>query len=136
MKLNELLNEELPLIQFKYTDQKHDKHPKVKVLDFNYKGIKGQKTYGKRHDVLGFNYNYFKDKKKDKQAIDDIDSFARMLNADNKEKYKRIKDFYPDAIKHIRRYKKSSIKDLKMKKGLLWYPASWAEAEKKDKEIK
>ena len=130
MNLNELLNEELPLIQFKYTNTKNDKYPKVKVLDFNYKGIKGQKTYGQRHDVLGFNHNYFRDKKKDGQAIDDIHSFAELLKADNKEKYKRIKDFYPDALKYIRRYKKSNIKELKMKKGALWYPADWVEAEK------
>ena len=64
MNLNELLNEELPLIQFKYTNTKNDKYPKVKVLDFNYKGIKGQKTYGQRHDVLGFNYNYLETRKK------------------------------------------------------------------------
>lgn len=133
MNLNELLNEELPLIQFKYTNTKNDKYPKVKVLDFNYKGIKGQKTYGQRHDVLGFNHNYFRDKKKDGQAIDDIHSFAEFLKADNKEKYKRIKDFYPDALKYIRRYKKSNIKELKIKKGALWYPADWKEAEvKKD----
>lgn len=134
MKLEELLNEDLALIKFKYLNTKNNKYPRVKVLDFNYKGVKGQKTYCQRHDVLGFNVNYFKDKKQGSLALDDIDSFARLLKADKKEKYQRIKDFYPDAIPYIRRYQKKFIKKLKIKKGLLWYPADWAEAEAKDKQ--
>lgn len=135
MKLKELLNEELPLIKFKYGNYKKDKTPKVQVLDFNYPGIKGQKTYGQREDILGFNVNYFKEKKTGKEAIDDIDTFARLIKADNKEKYQRIKDFYPDALPYIRRYKKKHIKKLKLKKGKLWEPADWVDCEEYDKDL-
>lgn len=135
MKLKELLNEELPLIKFKYQNYKKDKYPRVKVLDFNYPGIKGQKTYKQRKDILGFNLNYFKEKKKGKEAIDDIDTFARLIYADKKEKYQRIKGFYPDALPYIRRYKKKDIKKLKLKKGSLWVPTNWADCEKHDKEL-
>jgi hypothetical protein len=135
MKLEELLNEDLPLIKFKYENSKHNKVPRVKVLDFHYKGAEGQKSFGKSDDLLGFNTNYFKDKKKGKDAIDDIDSFARLLKADNKEKYQRIKDFYPDAIPYIRRYKKEHIKKLRLKKGFLWHPANWEDCEEYGREI-
>lgn len=145
MKLEEaLLTESLPLIKFKYVDWKNTlklpnkrlaKTPRVQVLDLKYPGRKGQKTYGQREDVLGFNINYYKERRKGKDALDDIDSFARLLRADNKEKYKRIKDFYPDAIPYIRRYKKNSIVNLKVKKGLLWSPTSWDELEKINKEM-
>jgi hypothetical protein len=135
MKLKKLLNEELPLIKFNYKNYKKDKSPKVQVLDFNYPGIKGQKTYGQREDILGFNTNYYKEKRFGKEAIDDIDTFARLIKADNKEKYQRIKDFYPDALPYIRRYQKKHIKKLKLKKGRLWEPVDWSDCEDYNKDL-
>jgi len=103
MKFQELyeeitLNEDAVLVKFKYDNFKQDPNPKVKVLDFEYPGQKGQKSYGKRSDVLGFNVNYYENKKYAMRAIDEIDSFARLLSANKEEKYKRIKYFFPDAL--------------------------------------
>ena len=70
--------------------------------------------------------------------IDDIvlSSFCPNTNkVDKKEKYQRIKDFYPDALPYIRRYKKKHIKKLKLKKGKLWEPADWTDCEDYDKEL-
>jgi len=66
--------------------------------------------------------------------LDEIDSFARMLSAKNKEKYKRIKDFYPEATKYIRRYNKDHIENLKSKQGLFWKKSDFSSLSKKDKE--
>ncbi len=114
------LYEDLQLIKFKYDNFKQDPTPKVKVLDYEYPGIVGQKTYGTRKDLLGFNINYFKNPQYAKRAIDEIDGFARMLSADNKEKYSRLKYFYPEVVKHLRRYNREHIKNLKSK-GIIFY---------------
>lgn len=114
------LNEALQYVKFHYDNYKHDKRPRVKVLDFMYPGQPHQKTYGKRNDLLGWNINYFSNKRYARRAVDEIDSFARLLSANNKEKYNRIKYFYPEQSKFIRRYMKKHIKYIKRKKGILW----------------
>lgn len=132
MKAKKLLTE-AEFIKFHYTNYKNNKNPKVKVLDFEYKGRKGQKTYGQTDDILGYNINYFKNKKKARKSIEEIDSFARMLSANKKEKYSRMKDFYPESVKHIRRYKKEHIKNLKYKDGWRWKKTDLNYLKKKDK---
>ena len=76
-----------------------------------------KKSYGKRSDVLGWNLNYFINKEYAEKAIDDIDSFARLLSGNNKlEKYERIKKLFPEQAAFIRRYNKVFIdKDLDYK---------------------
>jgi len=126
-ELNKLLGEDLAYIKFKYSNYKHDPTPKVKALDFEYPGQPGQSTYGQRDDVLGWNINYFKNKKYAKKAIDDIDSFAKLLGADKEEKYKRIKYFFPEQAKFIRRYMRKHIKGIKHKKGFLWKNTNYSD---------
>tara|TARA_Y100000310_G_scaffold345026_1_gene461262 strand:+ start:4584 stop:4982 length:399 start_codon:yes stop_codon:yes gene_type:complete len=121
------INEALQLIKFHYSNYKHNKRPRVKVLDYEYPGIKGQKTYGKRNDLLGWNINYFKNKKYARKAVDEIDSFARMLGAENEEKYKRIKYFFPEQAKFIRRYMRKHIKGLKRKDKWRWKNTDYSE---------
>jgi len=138
MKLKELLEnnlcEDLNLVKFKYSNYKEDPSPKVKVLDFEYPGQKGQKTYGKRKDLLGFNLNYFKNKRYAARAIDEIDGFARLLSANKKEKYKRLKYFYPEVTKFIRRYQRQYINNIKHKKRFIWRGTSYNDLIKYDKD--
>lgn len=129
-----ILNEALELVKFYYANYKHNKRPRVKVLDFVYPGIRGQKTYGKRKDLLGWNINYYKNKKYAIKAIDEIDSFARLLGAKNKEKYERIKHFYPEQAKLLRRYNKKHVKHLKRKDGWFWKKTSYNELIKLNRE--
>lgn len=126
------LYENLQLVKFKYDNYKDDPSPKVKVLDFEYPGIKGQKTYGSRKDLLGFNLHYFKNGRYAERAIDEIDGFARMLSANKKEKYKRLKYFYPEVLKFIRRYNRKHIKDIKSKGRIFYKKRSYGELAKKD----
>lgn len=128
------LAESVQFVKFKYANYKEDPRPRVKALDFEYPGQKGQKTYGQRKDILGFNINYFKNKKYAKKAIDEIDSFARLLDADKKEKWKRLSFFYPEATKFLRRYNKEHVDGLKQKKGIYWKSATFQELVNKDKE--
>jgi len=125
VKSKKEIDESLELIKFDYTNYKHDPRPNVKVLDFMYPGKEGQKTYGKRRDILGWNINYFSNRKYAEKAVDEIDSFARLLDADDKEKYDRIKDFFPEQMKIIRRYNKKHVKRLKVKKDGKWIKASY-----------
>ena len=138
MKLKELLEnniyEDLNLVKFKYSNYKEDPSPKVKVLDFTYPGRKGQKTYGQRKDLLGFNLNYFKNKRYASRAIDEIDGFARLLSANKKEKYQRLKYFYPEVTKFIRRYQRQYINNIKHKKRFVWKKTSYDNLIKYDKE--
>jgi hypothetical protein len=138
MKLKELLEnnlyEDLNLVKFKYSNYKEDPSPKVKVLDFEYPGQKGQKTYGKRKDLLGFNLNYFKNKRYAARAIDEIDGFARLLSANKKEKYQRLKYFYPEVTKFIRRYQRQYINNIKHKKRFIWRGTSYNDLIKYDKD--
>lgn len=133
MELKRLL-EALQYIKFHYSNYKNDKRPRVKILDFSYPGQKGQKSYGKRRDLLGWNLNYFSNKKYAKKAVDEIDSFARLLSANNKEKYDRVKHFFPEQAKFLRRYMKKHIKGLKKKKGVFWKKTTFPELIKFDKE--
>ena len=131
------LNESLQYVKFAYDNNDNkDKHPKVKVLDFKYKGQQGQKTYGKRQDLLGWNLRYFSNKRYAEKAIDDIDSFSRMLGANSREeKYKRIKYFFPQQAKLIRRYIRKHIKNLKHKPGVFfWKGTNFDELIKFDKQ--
>jgi len=134
IKEKEKLNEDLALVKFKYTNYKHDPKPKVKVLDFEYPGQKHQKTYGQRKDLLGFNLHYFKNPKYAEKAIDEIDGFARMLSANKKEKYKRLKYFYPEVVKFIRRYNRDHIDNIKHKKRIFWKKTNYDDLVKFDKE--
>jgi len=122
MKLKNVMKiyEDLQLVKFKYENYKEDPRPKVKVLDFEYPGIPGQKTYNQRKDLLGFNLNYFKNKNYARRAIDDIDSFARLLSANKQEKWKRLSYFYPEVLQFIRRYNRQYIRNMKKKQGIFW----------------
>lgn len=136
MKLENLLDE-AQLIQFKYANFKHDPKPLVKVLDMEYPGQEGQKTYGQREDLLGYNINYFKNKKYADRAIDEIDSFARMLSANKQEVYRRIKAFFPKSLELIRRYQRKHMKDLKTKgklKDWFWKSTTFNDIVNKDRE--
>lgn len=117
LKREKKINEELQYVKFKYTaDDINDKKPKVKVLDFEYPGRPGQKTYGKRKDILGFNLNYVSNRNEAIKNIDDMSSFGKLLNISKKDLWERFKAFYPEvATKVIRRYKRDEIKRLKYK---------------------
>ncbi len=137
MKLHDILDsklyEDLQLVKFKYANFKNDPNPKVKVLDYEYPGRVGQKTYGQRKDLLGFNINYFSNPRYAKRAIDEIDGFARMLSADNKEKYSRLKYFYPEVTSYIRRYNREHISKLKNKGNIFYKPTDYDTLINKDK---
>lgn len=135
MKLREVLNEGLTYVKFKYDNYHEDPRPRVKVLDYKYPGRPEQKTYGKREDLLGWNLNYFKNRKDAKQAIDDITDFASLLSANKLEMYNRIKSFYPEQAKYIRRYQRNYIKGLKERKGILWRRADINDLEKRNHDI-
>lgn len=128
------LNEELAYVKFKYSNYKNDPTPKVKALDFKYPGRPEQNTYGQRDDILGWNINYFKNKRYAKKAIDDIESFAKLLSADKDEVYKRIKYFFPEQAQYIRRYMRRHVKGLKHKKGVFWRGTNYPELIKYNKE--
>jgi hypothetical protein len=119
------INEALQAVKFRYTNSKHDPVPEVKVLDTEYLGRPEQKTYGKRKDVLGWNLNYFENKEDARLAIDEIDSFARLLAADKKEKYNRVKTFFPEQAQYLRRYIKEKCKGVKIKHEGLWRNTDW-----------
>lgn len=125
------LKEELVNSKFYYTNWKHNKFPNVKILDFKYPGRIGEKNYGKREDILGWNLNYYDNKEEAEKIIDDIDTFARMVSNNNLEKYKRIKYFFPEQSALLRRYKKSNIKYVKEKDGILWKKTTLDNLEKK-----
>lgn len=128
------LYEDLQLVKFKYANFKQDPNPRVKVLDFEYPGRKHQKNYGERKDLLGFNLNYFKNKKYASKSIDEIDSFARMLSADKKEKYQRLAYFYPEVLKFIRRYNRQHISGMKGKEKVFYKKTNYSKLINKDKE--
>jgi len=128
------LNEALELVKFHYSNYKHDKNPRVKVLDFEYPGRPGQKTYGKRKDLLGWNLNYFKNPEQAIKSIDVIDSFARLMAATKKERYERIRLFFPEAYKYLRRYQRKYIKGLKRKDGAFWKKTNYDDLIKFDRE--
>ena len=83
---------------------------------------------------MGWNINYFQNKRYARRAIDEIDSFARLLATNNKEKYKRIKDFFPEQAKLIRRYQKKHVKGLKRKDGVFWKKTDYGELIKMNRE--
>lgn len=130
----ERLNEELAYVKFKYANYKNDPTPKVKVLDFEYPGRPGQSTYGQREDLLGWNINYFKNKRYARKAIDDIESFAKLLSANKDEVYKRIKYFYPEQAQYIRRYMRKHINGLKHRAGVFWRQSNYPDLIKYNKE--
>lgn len=135
MKLRKELNEGLTYIKFKYNNYKQDPVPRVKVLDYKYPGQPDQSTYGQRDDLLGWNLNYFKNKKYAKRAIDDIADFASLLSANKLEMYRRVKAFFPEQAKLMRRYQRAYIKGLKQKKGILWRRADINDLSSKTHEI-
>lgn len=138
MKFHEVIEnklyEDLQMVKFKYSNFKNDPTPRVKVLDYEYPGRLGQKSYGLRKDLLGFNLNYFKNSRYANRAIDEIDGFARLLSADKKEKYERLKYFYPEVLKFIRRYNREHISNLKRKGRIFYRSATIDDLIKKDQE--
>lgn len=120
------LTEELELVKFRYPS-KHCKKPRVLVLDANYPGRKGEKHYGERLDVLGVNimYAHPSDRKRIQKALSEIDLFSDFLGADKLERYRRIRDFYPEVLPLIRRYKKYNMKNTKLKRGMFYRPYSF-----------
>lgn len=138
MKLKELLsdlNEGLLYVKFKYDNFKEDPRPRVKVLDFEYPGQEDQKTYGQRKDLLGWNINYFSNKKQAREAIDDIADFARLLAANKLEMYKRIRDLFPEQAKYLRRYNRNFVQGIKERKGILWRRADINDLAKREPDI-
>jgi len=129
-----LLKEALVSVKFHYKNFKNDPYPLVKILDTKYEGKIGQKTYGKRKDLLGWNLNYFENKEEAKRSIDEIDSFARLMAADNKEKYDRVKTFFPEQAQYLRRYIKDGIVGLRTKENGLWKKTDFDEVNKLNKE--
>jgi hypothetical protein len=132
------LQEAVEYVKFFYANHSKDssksKRPRVKVLDFEYPGRPGQKTYGKRRDLLGWNINYFSNKRYARRAIDDIISFSKLLGANKDEQYKRMKTFYPEQMSLVRRYQRKHIKDIKRKEGLFWRKTDFNDLLKFDKE--
>lgn len=117
-------SEDVAYIKFKYGNYKNDKVPQVKVLDFEYPGQKGQKTYGQRKDVLGWNVNYVDGgrsaRKEAIKAIDDIMDFTDLLGGNKREKYERVVTMFPQVAEHLRRYMKQHITGVKQKSGRFW----------------
>ena len=119
------LTEALQLIRFKYTNYKHDPMPEVKILDTEYPGQPGQKTYGEREDLLGWNIHEYSNPKKAARSIDEIDSFSRLLTTSKKQKYERVKALFPEQAKFLRRYIRDHVKGLRVKgEDGLWHQAT------------
>lgn len=141
MKLKSLLdkdiNEELKYTRFIYSNYKNDKVPHVKVLDFEYPGQPGQKTYGKRKDLLGWNIDYIEggksSRKEAMRAMDEIDDFAALLSANKKERYNRIATMFPQAADYIRRYIRKYVKGFKVNKNGKWTKMAIDAINSKDK---
>jgi hypothetical protein len=123
-KRNKILKEALTYTRFSYANYKNDKIPHVKVLDFEYPGQPGQKTYGKRKDILGWNIDYVQGGKNAREeamrAMDEIDDFADLLAANKKEKYERITTMFPQAADLLRRYIKAYVKGFKVQQNGQW----------------
>jgi hypothetical protein len=133
------INEALELVKFTYAGHSKDtaasKRPRVKVLDYRYPGQPHQKTYGQRKDLLGWNLNYYKNKRYARRAIDEIDSFARLLGAKDKEKYNRIKYFFPEQSALLRRYMRKKITNLKRRNAIgLWSKTGYSDLIDRHKE--
>lgn len=129
-----LLSEDLAYAKFRYCSkypnkgyQIHDPKPKVLVLDndYIYNG-KGKVVEG-QHDVLAINLNYSKEKRLDRQSVDEITTFAHMLKKDKLDIYERIKAWRPEVIKYIRHYKPERMTKLKKKQGWFWRQCSVAD---------
>ncbi len=135
MKLKEIINEDLNYVKFAYENWKNDPRPRVKALDVTYPGQPGQKTYGQRDDILGWNLNYFSNPKYARKAIDDITSFAKLLSANKQEMYRRISYFFPEQAKFIRRYMRKYIKGLKKKDGWLWRKTDFNKLKQKERDL-
>lgn len=116
--------EDVAYLKFKYANYHNDKTPHVKVLDFEYPGRPGQKTYGQRKDVLGWNIDYVEGgraaKKEAIKAIDDIVDFTDLLGGEKLEKYRRVVTMFPQVAEHLRRYMKQHISNVKHKPGRVW----------------
>ena len=121
------LTEELELVKFRYPS-KHCKKPRVLVLDANYPGKKNEKHYGERLAVMGVNIIYAprSERKRKQKALSEIDLFSDFLGADKLEKYRRIREFYPEALPYIRRYKKEKMKNVKLRRGFFYHPYSFS----------
>lgn len=131
MKFNEVetLIEDVNYIKFRYTNSKHDRMPRVCVLDLHYDGKKYRGEKNTTDDVLGWNTNYFSNPKEARKTIDDITSFAKLMDEKNKPMYERIKKLFPKQSEYIRRYKKEHIKGLKEKKHGLWWKTNYEKME-------
>ena len=133
-KIKKVLKEELNLVNFYYSNHHHDRFPRVMILDYKYPGKEGQKSYGTRDDLLGWNINYYSNKEDAKKIINDIDTFARMVSNNNEEKYKRIKYFFPEQAELLRRYNKEHVKMLRVKEDNgLWKRTNYDELQEKHK---
>ena len=95
-----VITESMRTAKFSYEQYKNDPNPKILILDDNYRFNGRGKEIPNQHDILGYNINYFKNKKIDE---------------------KKIKEKYPASLRYIRHYKKSAIKNFKEKKGLLFF---------------
>lgn len=133
------LRESLELIKFSYSNHSKgsaaSKRPRVKVLDYEYPGQHGQKTYGQRKDLLGWNISYYRNKRYARRAVDEIISFSKLLGAKNREKYSRIKYFFPEQAKLLRRYQRKHIKGLKRRNVIgLWQKTDYTDLIQRNKE--
>lgn len=122
------LEEDLAYAKFRYkSDNSHDPKPKVLVLDNDYIYNGRGKIVPGQHDILAFNLNYSKNKKIDKQAVDEITTFAHMIKKNKQDIYKRIKAWRPEVIPMIRHYKPENMRKLKKKEGWFWRQCSIAD---------
>jgi hypothetical protein len=109
--------------KFSYEQYKNDPNPKILILDDNYRFNGRGKEIPNQHDILGYNINYFKNKKIDEKKIKEIYNLAEKAKKEKLDIYKEIKEKYPASLRYIRHYKKSAIKNFKEKKGLLFFKA-------------
>ena len=96
---------------------------RILILDDNYRFNGRGKEVPNQHDILGYNINYFKNKKIDEKKIKEIYNLAEKAKKEKLDIYKEIKEKYPASLRYIRHYKKSAIKNFKEKKGLLFFKA-------------
>ena len=118
-----VITESMRTAKFSYEQYKNDPNPKILILDDNYRFNGRGKEVPNQHDILGYNINYFKNKKIDEKKIKEIYNLAEKAKKEKLDIYKEIKEKYPASLRYIRHYKKSAITNFKEKKGLLFFKA-------------
>ena len=121
-EVENILEEEIKtpkFLRFFYSKWKNHPVPHVVVLDPHYcwnHGVKKDDV----DDILAYNVDLSDNRKQARKNIKEIMEFASMLDKNSQDVYKRIKEFYPDSLKYIRRYKRDGVKFLRVKDGHFW----------------